>query len=142
MLRTNRFVLGMALATLAIALPSAVQARQKIPTNMTRDCLTPQGTTLQHGTSHIVIDDESCATAEYWCNNATLCYVIKWDAVCGDQDFGAPQTRSECYQSPAPSRLVSTVPSATLTTTTTPTPTTSTTPTTSLIPSGTLSSWY
>jgi hypothetical protein len=135
MLRSNRFVLATALATLAIALPSAVQARPKIPQTMTSNCLMPDGTTLSHGTSHIVIDDESCASANYWCNGGTLCYVVEWDAVCGDQDFGAPKTLSDCYQAPAPARVLTTVtPSETLTT-----PTTSTTPT---MPSANLSPWY
>jgi hypothetical protein len=129
MLRSNRFVLVTALATLAIALPSGVQARPKIPGNMTSNCLTPQGTTLPHGESLVVIDDESCSTANYWCNGGTLCYVVEWDAVCGDQDFGAPHAVSECYQSPAPSRML------------TPSWTTPTAPTTSTTPSGNLS-WY
>lgn len=134
MVRSNRFALATALAMLAIALPSAVQARPKIPGNMTSNCSMPDGSTLSHGTSHIVIDDESCATANYWCNGGTLCYVIEWDAVCGDQDFGAPKSVSECYQSPAAARLVTPVlPSGTWTTTT---------PTTSTVPNATLSPWY
>lgn len=134
MVRSNRFVLATALATLAIALPSAVQARQKVPQTMTSNCLMPDGSKLEHGTSHIVIDDESCATANYWCNGGTLCYVINWDAVCGDQDFGAPHSVSDCYQSPAPPRLVTPVtPSGTWTTTT---------PTTSTLPNANLSPWY
>lgn len=129
MLRSNRFALAAALATLAIALPSAVQARQKVPQTMTSNCLMPDGSTLSHGTSHIVIDDASCATANYWCNGGTLCYVINWDAVCGDQDFGAPKSVSECYQSPAQSSLQLT-------------PVTPKAAITPLTPSAKLSPWY
>ena len=134
MLRSNRFVLATALALLAMALPSAMQARPKIPGNMDKNCVTPAGTTVPNGESLIVIDDENCATANYWCTGGTLCEVINWDAQCNGQDFGSPKMVSDCYQSPAPS-LVSAplTPSGTFTTT----PTTSITPSTNLSPSGT-----
>jgi hypothetical protein len=133
MLRSNRFVLATALAMLAIGLPSAGQARQKIPAKMD-NCRTPSGTILQNGENLIVIDDETCATAYYGCAYGVLCSYVKWDAQCGDQDFGAPQqTPTECVYTPAPSLALTPVtPSATFTL-----PTTSTLPSTNLSPRGT-----
>jgi hypothetical protein len=122
MLRSNRFfVLATALAMLAIAVPSAVGARQKIPTQKLRDCLI-NGTVIPHGETLTVIDDENCATEVNYCTDGEVCGFIKWDAQCGDQDFGeAKVVANECYWSVAPSLVFQPVtPSGTFTTTKTP----------------------
>lgn len=132
MLRTNRFVLAMVLATLAVALPPAAQARPKIPGIKSGNCLI-NGTVVPNGETLTVIDDENCAIATHYCTNGEVCGFIKWEAQCGGEDFGEEKViADQCHMSPAPAQMVTPVTQTW----------TSTTPTTSLVPSANLSPWY
>lgn len=101
--KTRRTALAAAaLAALAVAsLPHTAEARRKLP-GMAQNCSSPRGT-VPHGEELLVIDDENCASAEYWCNNGTLCYVVKRDAVCSTRAPGSSSQTLEsgCVQSPA-----------------------------------------